>query len=184
MGRIMEAIISVCRGVIKAFFLRMSGGAIQMGKMVRCYSNVDLRLRKNSSISIGNHVSIGKRTVLSALNGGKILLGNRCGVGMDCKIVSHEGVSGGENTILGPGVIIYDHDHVYGPEGVMHKEFQTKPVNIGKNCWIGAYSVILKGTIIGENCVIGAGCIVKGEIPDGTVLVQKRENTIINVVKT
>ena len=45
---------------------------------------------------------------------------------------------------------------------------------IGKNCWIGANTIILKGTIIGDNCVVGAGCVLKGKYPDSTIIIQKR----------
>lgn len=52
-------------------------------------------------------------------------------------------------------------------------------MNIGKNCWIGANTVILRGTTIGDNSVIGAGCVLKGEYPAGAIIIQKRETTII-----
>ena len=94
---------------------------------------------------------------------------------MDCKIAVHERVIIGEGTLLSPNVLIYDHDHVFDSEtGVHRKDFRTKPIVIGKNCWIGANTVILKGTTIGDNCVIGASSVVKASIPKGTVYVQKK----------
>lgn len=42
--------------------------------------------------------------------------------------------------------------------------------------WIGANTVILRGTVIGDNCVIAAWSIVSGTIPRGTLFVQKRES--------
>lgn len=51
-------------------------------------------------------------------------------------------------------------------------------VRLGKNCWIGANTVILRGTTIGDNCVIGAGCIVTGDIPSNSVYIQKRSTEI------
>jgi len=48
-----------------------------------------------------------------------------------------------------------------------------------RNCWIGANTVILRGTTIGDNSVIGAGCVLKGEYPAGAIIIQKRETTII-----
>ena len=35
--------------------------------------------------------------------------------------------------------------------------------------------MILRGTKLGDNCVVGAGCVIRGEYPDNTVIVQKRE---------
>ena len=94
--------------------------------------------------------------------------------------VSHvEKIDIGKNTILAPGVLIYDHDHKYGIYGVKKHEFVNSPIKIGENCWIGAYSVILRGSSIGDNCVIAAHSVVKGNVPDGSVYIQKRETVLI-----
>ena len=42
-------------------------------------------------------------------------------------------------------------------------------VTVGNNVFIGAYSIILPGTVIGNNCIIGAGSLVRGTIPDNSV---------------
>ena len=39
----------------------------------------------------------------------------------------------------------------------------------------GLGCVALQTVHIGKNCVIGAGCIVRGEIPDGSVVVNKQD---------
>ena len=57
--------------------------------------------------------------------------------------------------------------------------FKTSPVIIGNNVWIGANTVILRGTEIGDNCVIGAGCVIKGKYGANSVIVQKRTETTI-----
>lgn len=44
-------------------------------------------------------------------------------------------------------------------------------VSIGENSFIGAGAVILPGTKIGKLCIIGAGAVVKGDIPDYSVVV-------------
>ena len=37
-----------------------------------------------------------------------------------------------------------------------------KEIRIGKNCFIGCNSIILKGTVLGDGCVVGAGSVVSG----------------------
>jgi acetyltransferase-like isoleucine patch superfamily enzyme len=48
-------------------------------------------------------------------------------------------------------------------------------VEIGDNSWVGANTIILRGTKIGKNCVVGAGCVISGEYPDNSIITQKRE---------
>ena len=36
----------------------------------------------------------------------------------------------------------------------------NKPITIGKNCWIGAGTIILGGVTIGDGTTIGAGSVV------------------------
>ncbi|KMQ63672.1 exopolysaccharide biosynthesis protein [Chryseobacterium sp. BLS98] len=79
----------------------------------------------------------------------------------------------GDNSIFGEGVKIYDHNHKYGfiPDFSVHKNDYTKaPVIIGKNCWIGSNTVILKGVEIGDNCIIGAGCVIHKSVPANTII--------------
>ena len=84
----------------------------------------------------------------------------------------------GEGTEFGPSVYLYDHDHDYRV-GLKEEKFLSAPVVIGKNCWIGANTVILRGTVIGDNCVIGAGSVIKGCFPDKSVIVQRRTTEIL-----
>lgn len=44
-------------------------------------------------------------------------------------------------------------------------------IRIGNNSFIGARAILLPGTRIGDNCIIGAGSVVKGEIPDNSVVI-------------
>lgn len=56
-------------------------------------------------------------------------------------------------------------------------------MHIGKNVWIGAGCIILKGTTIGDNCVIAAGSIVTGNVESNNIYVQKKETTILPIKK-
>ena len=134
---------------------------------------------EGGGIQLGKGVLIASNSVLSTSDGGRLSLGKMVGINRNSMIICHEYIMIGDNTIMGPGVYIYDHDHVFSSaKGVRRTEYVTAPILIGKNCWIGAGTIILRGTTIGNNCLIAAGCVVKGNYPDGSVVIQKREEII------
>ncbi len=46
----------------------------------------------------------------------------------------------------------------------------SKPITIGKNCFIGCNAIILKGSILGDGCIVGAGAVVSGVFEPGSVI--------------
>jgi len=77
----------------------------------------------------------------------------------------------GDKTLIGPNVTIATAGHPVDSELRAIPTQFNMPVNIGKNCWIGAGAVILPGVCIGDNTVIGAGSIVTKDIPANVVAV-------------
>lgn len=63
----------------------------------------------------------------------------------------------GNNVSVNHGCMIVSHENI----------------TIGNNVWIGANSVILRGSSIGDGVVIGAGSVVKGSVPAKTIYIQK-----------
>lgn len=94
--------------------------------------------------------------------------------------IAHKNIFIGDNTSIGPNVCIYDHDHKFGEQG-KKQGFNSSEVIIEENVWIGAGTIILRGTHIGKNCVIGAGCVIKGEVPENSLVTQNREVKIVKL---
>ena len=79
-------------------------------------------------------------------------------------------------------VVIGDHVAISaGTEFITHDAvgwmFQDQPhwglygtIKVGNNTFFGLNCTILPGTTIGADCVIGAGSVVRGNIPDGSVV--------------
>ena len=56
-------------------------------------------------------------------------------------------------------------------EGPDRPRGPIKPVVIGPNSFVGTGSIVMPGTKIGRNCLIGAGTVVRGDIPDYSVVI-------------
>jgi acetyltransferase-like isoleucine patch superfamily enzyme len=86
-------------------------------------------------------------------------------------IVCQECISIGEDTYVGGGTRIFDTDfHPLMPEERRkHQPACTARISIGKQCFIGGFSTILKGVTIGPQSIIGACSVVAKSIPSGEV---------------
>lgn len=104
---------------------------------------------------------------------GKLEIGEGTYFNRYCMISTHDRVVIGKHCMFGPGVKIFDNNHKHSPKTGVSSELNTAPISIADNSWVCSDAIILKGTHIGRNCVIGAGCIVRGNVPDGSVMVNK-----------
>lgn len=136
-------------------------------RLGKCLS-INISKNDESYIKIDNFFHT-KRNVSIHSQGGKIIIGKNVFFNENCNIVSHKNIIINENSTFGPNVCIYDHDHNY-----LNGGFISGDIVIGKNVWVGANSVILRDTNIGDNCVIGAGSVVRGHYSANTKIVQDR----------
>ena len=136
------------------------GGHLCIGAKFRMRSGAKIRVRKNADLSIGDNFSMSN----------------------NCVITAWEKIKIGDNVQFGPGVLVYDQDHdLKVPGGLAAEKYKTKPIHIGNGVWVGANTIILRGTVIGDNTDIGAGSIIKGNIPANSLVVQKRETNIMKL---
>lgn len=133
------------------------GGKLEIGKNFKMRDGAKIRVRKGAVCKIGKNTSVNCNNVITSRE--KIIIGN--------------------DVQFSPNVQIYDHDHEFDIEGgIKVGKYKTGSIEIGNNVWIGANTIILRGTKIGDNVVIAAGSIVKDEVPAGTLFIQKRKNEI------
>ena len=101
-----------------------------------------------------------------------IEFGDRTTVGKSCWFVAREKIVLEEDVTLAPNVYITDHNHTYADPWlpVGQQILQCEPVRVGAGTWIGTNVVVLPGADIGRNCAIAAGTVVRGTIPDHSVV--------------
>ena len=127
----------------------------------------------NSSF-LSNLVGLYARTIIvTRLPGASIDIGSGVGIS-GATIYARQSIRIGDHTMIGGNVKILDNDfHPIDAEARLaddRRQIGTCPVVIGKNCFIGCNSIILKGTVLGDNCVVGAGAVVSGVFEDNCVI--------------
>ena len=138
-----------------------------------------LKIFERGSIVVGRNCEFAAYCDFEVHGCGVINIGDGTYFNRFCMISAHERVGVGAGCMFGPGVKIFDNNHKHSSETGVSCELTTCAVEIGNKVWVGSNAVILKGAKIGDNCVIGAGCVVRGTVPDGTVLVNKQPQEML-----
>jgi acetyltransferase EpsM len=84
----------------------------------------------------------------------------------------------GENAILNTGCIVEHHCHIADHAHIAPGVSMGGEVAVGEATLIGVGSVLLPGVEIGKNCVIGAGSVVTADVPDNSVVVGSPAHVI------
>jgi acetyltransferase-like isoleucine patch superfamily enzyme len=135
---------------------------------IQSFEKLRIVIKKNGTINIGKFNQNREGLYLEACSG-SLIIGNHCFFNINCSITCMEKIFIGDNCKFGNNLIVVDHDHNF-KTGT--PEFITSPITIGKNVWIGANVVILRGTVIGDNSIIAAGSVIKGEVPNNTIVIK------------
>lgn len=147
-------------------------------------SGAKLKIGNNVTIKssfLSNLVGLYSRTIIvTRATGAEIEIGDRVGIS-GATIYARKKITIGENTCIGGNCKILDNDFhpievedrlrllqdVHGGDSDL---IPAKEIKIGKNCFLGCNSIILKGTVVGDGCVVGAGAVVCGKFEDNCVI--------------
>ena len=107
-------------------------------------------------------------------SGSKIIIGNNVGIS-GSTINATTSITIGDNTIIGSGCLITDTDsHPIKAADRLRPDWpsltKSKPIVIGKNVFIGARSIVMKGVTIGDGAVVGAGSVVTKDVPANAIV--------------
>lgn len=126
---------------------------------------------------IGNNVTLQVGAYLATITDVKpsplLQIDSGCMLGHHMHIICSSKIHIGEKVLMADKVYISDNLHSYKniEIPVMDQPLvQLKDVEIGSGTWVGE-NVCIIGASIGKNCVIGANSVVTKDIPDYTVAV-------------
>jgi acetyltransferase-like isoleucine patch superfamily enzyme len=133
-------------------------------------SRHDVATKPEANIAIGKSVMFMEDCTIHLY--GEVTIGDRCYFNRGCYIVSHEELRIGSDCIFGQRVSIHDQDHRLEPVDVPPGErgYDSSPVHIEDNVWVGAEAVILRGVRIGYGAVVAAGAVVTRDVPAKTLV--------------
>lgn len=94
-------------------------------------------------------------------------MGEKASLGEKCWIYAMAPISIGELTCVGKDVYL-----LTGSHDIEKSTFDlvTKPIYIGKGCWIATATTVLPGITIGDYCVIAANSVVIKNVEDCSVV--------------
>ena len=55
---------------------------------------------------------------------------------------------------------------------------------IGRNCFIGAYSIIMPGVRVGDECIVGSGSVVTADVPSRSIVAGNPAKVIRSGIRT
>lgn len=165
---------------IKVYWLQIRGYDIDPSVVLRG-RNIFFQSNKKA-IQIDKNCEIGVGVKLCAGFNGSIRIDKGVGIYDYTMIDVHSKLEIGENTLIAPFCYITDYDHVTKDRDkpIKVQGYKSAVIEIGKNVWIGAKTVILKGVTIGNNSVVGAGSVVTRDVPANSVAVGSPARVIKN----
>ncbi|WP_289068318.1 DapH/DapD/GlmU-related protein [uncultured Bifidobacterium sp.] len=200
-----RACIKVSRGMARKPFLGSSKGLLMVGRHVtishanHVYCGRRVKFEDYAEIHglcshgliFGNDVTIGRGTMIrpSSYYGGDLgyglTIGNNSSIGPHSYVGCSGAITIGDNVMIGPKCSLFAENHVFTDVQTTIKSqgVTNNGITIGDDCWIGSNVIILDGVTIGNHVVIGAGTLITKNIPDNSVVIDKRVRLVRNRIE-
>lgn len=158
--------------VLGPLLLRPDGDPrnIRLGRSVTLMPWVDLKVRENGRIILGDGAAVDTTARLVAARDGTIRLGDRAQVAFSSIINAGADVTiGRDSATAGHCTIIASEHRFDSREPIMRQGYVHEPVLIGADVWLASGVTVTPGSRIGNGAVISARSTVSGDIPGYTV---------------
>jgi len=151
---------------------------VSLGRNVRFYGPIHLRIARTATVRIGDHVTFRSATAYNFVGINRpvsIYVGEQAtlDIGAHCGF-SGTAIFASTSIVIGPhgnfggNTSLWDTD--FHPLDYQLRRVQTEgagqaPIRIEADVFIGANALILKGVTIGARAIVGAGAVVSRSVP-------------------
>jgi acetyltransferase-like isoleucine patch superfamily enzyme len=122
---------------------------------------------REGRLEVGRNVMLLGGCWITVPEGGRARIGAGTHMNLGVFLAAYQHVEIGAHCMFANGCFITDADHRFGdphrPIGAQGYEIKG-PTVIGENSWLGVNVAVLGGVTIGRNCVIGANSVVNRDI--------------------
>jgi len=167
--KVLNRLSTVFQGLVYPFFFNGFGRGTRILR--------PRRLDGSHRISLGKNVFINNDSWIETINAfdkePEIIIGDCTYIGNSSHIISTQSIVIGSNVLIADRVYLADYSHGYKNISVpiVNQPLERRSVvKIGGGSWIGE-GVVVIGASIGKNCVIGANSVVTRDVPDFSLAV-------------
>jgi acetyltransferase-like isoleucine patch superfamily enzyme/cellulose synthase/poly-beta-1,6-N-acetylglucosamine synthase-like glycosyltransferase len=123
-----------------------------------------VELHGTRRIRIGNNALIYPGVYLETQGDGVIEIGNRVVLSRGVHIVAFDRVVISDDCLVGEYSSIRDANHRTGTSCTRDSGYDSAPIVLGPNVWLGRGVTVLKGCNLGEHVVVGANAVVTSSL--------------------
>jgi serine acetyltransferase len=118
-------------------------------------------------VRLGDRVLLGPMVVMGAARGAQLKIGAGTSVNQGSFIEALVSVTIGQNCLIGEYCSVRDNDHAFADPDLLIRDqgYNSAPVVIGDDVWLGRQVTVLKGVTIGHGAVVGANAVVTKDVP-------------------
>lgn len=102
---------------------------------------------------------------LTAVRPHMVTIGKNVVIMNGCLMMAAGGITIADEVMIAANAQLISNNHDLDHRSVII----CKPVELCRNCWIGAGATILPGVTIGENSVVGAASVVTADVPPNVI---------------
>jgi acetyltransferase-like isoleucine patch superfamily enzyme len=145
---------------------------LELAKNVQFEQGIIWRLASTARVSLGTGTRLRAGCELKADAGARLTIGRDVHIGPGCTFSALDQIDIGDDCLIAERVSVRDHDHaIDDPTQPYHAQgYVVKPVQLGRNVWVGGGVTIVKGVQLGDNCVVGANAVVTHSFPANSLI--------------